>query len=197
MKVTKCKKCREKGHWSRECPENKQSSVNGFVFMNETSAEGSRLVLATLSDVVRRCEEALRSNPGAEPFQGDVFMTAEGGNIIVDTAAAQGLIGPKSLAQLEKKLSELGYQVERVTSRNAFARGVGGRIPVLPGTLIPLGLEGHGGVMQVDLVGQEPPALMPVGMQEMLGAVIDLPQGRVQFAHLGRDASREASQRSP
>eukprot|EP00959_Pyramimonas_sp_CCMP1952_P473066 9501083-Pyramimonas_sp.AAC.1 len=60
MKVTRCKKCRKKGHWSRECPENKQSSTSGFVFLNEPSADASGLVLATLSEVVKRCEEALR-----------------------------------------------------------------------------------------------------------------------------------------
>ncbi|CAK0861939.1 unnamed protein product, partial [Prorocentrum cordatum] len=190
MKVTRCKKCRKKGHWSRECPENKQSSTNGFVFLNEPSADASGLVLATLSEAVKRCEEALRSLP-SQATAPDTFLTTEGGKIIVDTAAAQGLIGPQSLALLEKRLSELGYQVVRVKSSNRFARGVGGHIPVESGTLVPLGLEGRGGVMQIDLVNQELPALMPVGMQEMLGAVIDLPRGRVQFTQLGVETPLE------
>eukprot|EP00959_Pyramimonas_sp_CCMP1952_P386387 8097729-Pyramimonas_sp.AAC.1 len=32
---------------------------------------------------------------------------------------------------------------------------------------------------------------MPVGMQEMLGAVIDLPRGRVQFTQLGVETPLE------
>ncbi|CAK0852746.1 unnamed protein product [Prorocentrum cordatum] len=91
QQVTRCKKCRKKGHWSRECPENKQSSTNGFVFLNEPSADASGLVLATLSEVVKRCEEALRSLP-SQATAPDIFLTTEGGKIIVDTAAAQGVM---------------------------------------------------------------------------------------------------------
>ncbi|CAK0846952.1 unnamed protein product [Prorocentrum cordatum] len=87
-----------------------------------------------------------------------------------DCTASSGLVLMTALGQ-----DPLGALIEK---------GVGGRTNVSTGLLVPTGIEGRRGAMQLDLISEEVPALMPIGMQEALGAIKDLPEEKATFKNL-------------
>ncbi|CAK0828923.1 unnamed protein product [Prorocentrum cordatum] len=190
MKITKCHRCHKKGHWSRECPEKGDSTGaaagSGFVLLNESEPSYAILASENITSInarglIHQVVDRIRS----EKVEAMSLLVTGSGDIVVDTAAGQALIGPQALRRLEKRLGELGFRVVRVKSKRQFARGVGGKTPVQSGLLVPTGIEGKTGIMELDLIEQDVPALMPISMQEQMKAVIDLPKAEMTLRALG------------
>ena len=106
MKITKCHRCHKKGHWSRECPERGESTGaaagSGFVLLNES--EPSYAVMVTKNDnsfsareLIHQVIDRIRS----AKVEAMSLLVTGSGDIVVDTAAGQALIGPPALQRLE------------------------------------------------------------------------------------------------
>ncbi|CAK0809434.1 unnamed protein product, partial [Prorocentrum cordatum] len=116
------------------------------------------------------------------------LLVTDPGGIAVGAAAGQALIGPRALKRLEQRLGELGLRVAGAKGIHECARGVGGKTPARPGLLIPTGIEGKAGIMKLDLIERDAPAVVPIGMQEQMKAVIDLPNAEMTPRQLGATA---------
>ncbi|CAK0907048.1 unnamed protein product [Prorocentrum cordatum] len=190
MKITKCHRCHKKGHWSRECPEKGDSTGaaagSGFALLNESEPSYAILASENINSInARGLIHQVVDRIKSEKVEAMSLLVTGSGGIVVDTAAGQALIGPQALQRLEKRLGELGFRVVRVKSKHQFARGVGGKTPVQSGLLVPTGIEGKTGIMELDLIEQDVPALMPISMQEQMKAVIDLPKAEMTLRALG------------
>eukprot|EP00959_Pyramimonas_sp_CCMP1952_P194295 4062888-Pyramimonas_sp.AAC.1 len=75
--------------------------------------------------------------------------------MVVDTAAGQGLVGEQALQNIEGHWASNGLAVPRVPPRNPSARGVGGGVKATHTALIPVGIEGSVGVLELDVLDQD------------------------------------------
>ena len=107
-----------------------------------------------------------------EPFVGICTSPNEG---VVDTAAQDGLIGKASLLQLAQALREKGLQYRWNPKKKAQASGVGGRAEVIGVAEVPVGIAGvNNGLMELTVVTDNVPLLLPIKMLRQLRAVVDL-----------------------
>ena len=107
---------------------------------------------------------------------------------IVDTAAQSGLIGEEAFNRLEKSLEERGLK-PRKTNRQGQARGVGGEAISVGVAELPLGIAGVNGVLEVTIVKDEVPLLLPVSLLRDLGACVDLVNNELKLGKYDKKAS--------
>ena len=175
---SRCTNCGEKGHWHKEeCkkpaqsrPASSTSSPAGFVYV------------------------ALDGNNGIEShgFCGATsWMSVDPGTALVDTAAAQALMGERSLERWEKQLEHVGLRVIPVNRPLPGAHGVGGAGRVLKAVLVPVGIGGKHGVIEFLILHGEVPHLLPVDFLASLQAVFDLPKKKITLGALSTSSTLE------
>ena len=96
---------------------------------------------------------------------------------VVDTAAEGGLVGFPALQRLERRLQDFGLCIKWIP-KQSIAKGVGGRAEVVGVALIPMGIGGCNGLLEVTVVAGEVPLLLPVKLMKQLKAVIDFNQNK-------------------
>ena len=105
------------------------------------------------------------------PFVGVVTGSNEG---IVDTAAQDGLIGKAALLRFAETLRGYGLKIRWNTSKKAQACGVGGKATVIGIAEVPIGIAGVNGLIELTVVTDNVPMLLPIRMLKNLRAVVDL-----------------------
>ena len=187
---TRCWKCGQVGHLSREC----RSESNAH--KNQTAASVSASSISTAksgffvaSDVAAGkntsqfwlkefVEDRAKTNSAphgayksdAAQFCG-ICTSAEQG--IVDTAAEGGLVGSVAFGRIQGELEKKGLKM-MWTSKKTSARGVGGQASVLGVAMLPLGIGGVNGLLETTVVNGDVPLLFPIRMMTALHTVIDL-----------------------
>lgn len=202
---TKCAKCGVIGHWARECTSQPdefarqraggsspaKSSASSMAGKSGFVQIGSEVGGTSLMSMVEhpltfgqfyKCYPKKDSNL---EFNG-LTTNAEQG--IVDTAAQSGLIGEEAFNRLEKSLEERGLK-PRKTNRQGQARGVGGEAISVGVAELPLGIAGVNGVLEVTIVKDEVPLLLPVSLLRDLGACVDLVNNELKLEKYDKKAS--------
>ena len=103
-------------------------------------------------------------------------VTTKGSQGIVDTAAQEGLVGRTALLRLLEELRKQGLK-GHWNGKVSEARGIGGRATSLGTVEVPVGFGGVSGVLELTVVAEDVPLLVPVNLFKALGALIDLEEG--------------------
>ena len=202
---TKCAKCGVIGHWARECTgspdefarqraggsspaKSSVSSMTGKSGFVQIGDGGGTMLMSMLRYPIT-FGQFYKHHPkrvSQLEFCGCGLTThAEQG--IVDTAAQSGLIGEEAFKRLEKSLEEKGLK-PRKTDRQAQARGVGGEAISIGVAELPLGIAGVNGILEVTIVKDEVPLLIPVSLLRDLGACVDLVNNELLFGKYDKRA---------
>eukprot|EP00435_Cladocopium_sp_Y103_P020155 s1114_g4.t3 len=191
---SRCWKCGQVGHWSKECSSdgrnrtNPSSAASGAGMSSSVSTAKSGFLVVSgqsegqegrsafwlrkfIADQAKTKEHsvcgAYKSDTG---FSGIATFPEHG---VVDTAAEGGLIGRPALDRLEKKLNSHGVRVKWIP-KTSTAKGVGGNATCLGVVLIPIGIAGVNGILETTVVDGDVPLLLPVRMLTGLKAIINL-----------------------
>ena len=113
------------------------------------------------------------AEPDSPPpsFTGVVTCPTQG---VVDTAAQDGLIGREALLRLIGSLREHGLKMSWNKTKKAQACGVGGKAEVIGIAEMPLGIAGVNGLMELTVITDDVPLLLPIKLLKRLKAVVDL-----------------------
>ena len=128
-------------------------------------------------------EVASEQGSGLSSFIGVALEDHQG---LVDTAAQEGLVGKNALLKYLGALRPLGLRGHWV-DKPASARGIGGNASVVGVCELPVGLAGVPGVLEVTVVAEDVPLLIPISLLKALGAVINIPKSTIQLLHVQAD----------
>lgn len=191
---SRCWKCGQVGHWSKECSAdarartNQSSSASGAgVSSSVSTAKSGFLVVSGRPDdqeghsafwlrefvaeaAKTRAQQSERAYKSETGFSGIATFPEHG---VVDTAAEGGLIGKPALERLQQKLHSHGIRVKWIP-KTSTAKGVGGNATCVGVVLIPIGIAGVNGILETTVVDGDVPLLLPVRMLTGLKAVINL-----------------------
>ncbi|CAE7227253.1 Ank2 [Symbiodinium sp. CCMP2592] len=121
----------------------------------------------------------------AESFVGAVTSSKQG---VIDTAAQDGLIGKPAMLRLVDSLRERGLGI-RWTGKRAQATGVGGRATVIGVIEAPMGIAGVNGLVEMTVVQEDIPLLLPIKLLRQLRAIVDLDEQMLVLKKFGTKAS--------
>ena len=171
------------GYFVQNSKENSTSSV----LMSFVPTFGS-VLRAVMRDKPEQTEHQLEYEP-APVFVGVVTGAHEG---VVDTAAQDGLIGKAALLRLAESLRKHGLQFKWNTEKKAQACGVGGKATVLGIAEVPIGIAGVNGLIELTVVTDNVPLLLPIKLLKQLRAVIDLDRDILDIREYGVEAPMHA-----
>ena len=130
-------------------------------------------------------QSPLRQVVPDEPVESFVGISTHPNEGVVDTAAQDGLIGKASLLQLAQALREKGLQYRWNPKKKAQASGVGGRAEVIGVAEVPVGIAGVNGLMELTVVTDNVPLLLPIKMLRQLRAIVDLDSDTLELKAFG------------
>ena len=189
---SRCWKCHQVGHHSRECRNEAKPKSNApsGSNSNQSSSAASRsgFLVVSQPNASQKEEssfwlrEVIRQNAEAQDMQSDAAykaasaafcgITTNAEHGVVDTAAEGGLIGSIALERLEQRLAQRGLRYKRLEKKSA-AKGIGGNANVIAVVLLPVGIGGVNGLLETTVVEGDVPLLLPIKMMKCLRAVID------------------------
>ena len=200
MAKTRCFRCDELGHMSKDCP--KRESVGFFVVqgskgsVNKTfvSTVGSitpenvsiRAVTDECSPDMSQLEDSSSTNRCfvniATELERSISVLAgvhtDGHEAIVDTAAEEAVVGSTAMQKLRMALAKHGLQPVAATGASVSCSGIGGAAKIAGVWDIPLGVARTNGLIRTTEVEDQgsfcTPFLLPISYQELVGATIDL-----------------------
>ena len=166
---TRCWKCMELGHISRDCPQKDRA---------ESAAKSSQFFvcqgpLGPTNSVFMQQRTVLESTIAV--FAG---IRTDAHEAIVDTAAEEAVLGSVAMEQLKRALSCKGLQPMQVHGETASCAGIGGSANIVGVWDIPIGIAKTNGLIRAteirDSAGFETPFLLPISYQELVGAVVNV-----------------------
>ena len=157
----RCRTCREKGHWARECP-NKGKQV---------PKDGEEVITSFFV-----C------------FGGDHSTPGYIGKGVIDTGCSRFLIGQSTLEKWERILTRRGgLSTQRILLEKAttFRFGNDETLETRTLAILPVGIAGVNGVLRVHVVHGDAPLLLSKEILRDLCCHIDLGRGHLYLEKLG------------
>ena len=189
-KVTRCRRCGQKGHWEEDCksPPKGGAKKGGAVAFSYCSSwhcagpsAGSFISVTSLRNLVQSIQA-----PSESVWN---FLSLPSGVAIVDTGATQDLIGEHALKSFETALASFNLRVLRVAGPVNTPSGIGGTAVAKGIALVPLFLGGAPGVLEMTVLEGSVPPLLSVGFLDFLGATLDLPQNLLHLKQFDQTIS--------
>ncbi|CAL1162757.1 unnamed protein product [Cladocopium goreaui] len=216
MAKTRCFKCNELGHMSRDCPKRESQSffvaqgMHGSVnrtYMTVNSKAVSETVEKVSdkgSSVVghqvvghRVCSYVNISNSLESSISVYAGVRTESHEAVADTAAEEAVIGSGSFERLQKALAHFGLQAVPAAGATVSCSGIGGSARIHGVWDVPLGVAKTNGLLHVTVIEDqnsfETPFLLPISYQELVGATIDLDKGIFKL----RNGKKTSMKRTP
>ena len=111
-------------------------------------------------------------------FTNDAFigLVLPAGQMLLDTGAQEGLIGPEHLARHEEVLERHGLKARWLNRDKTTTGGVGGNAQVLGMVEIPVGIQKKSGLITMKVTenpGNDLPPLIPMPFCRQLGCTLD------------------------
>ena len=197
---TRCAKCGKVGHWARECRGEMDEVAKNKARLASSSGSPSSAAPSGFFQVSTEppddethfgCEVTLGSiiNQKAKQIEIEEFtgITMQSHQGVVDTAAQGGLIGKRALENLQGELKRHGLKVNPL-QKTGKARGIGGQASVCGMAEVPLGIAGINGVLEVTVVEESVPLLIPISLLTALESIIDLHDMKIEFPRLEAEA---------
>ncbi|CAE7574436.1 C15C7.7 [Symbiodinium natans] len=193
---TRCRACGEVGHWSKECRHRAGPSLTTSSSSSGPGASRGSFYWAGRTDggsgganTFLSFGQFLNDRPG-ESMAGELFVgvTTQGCHGLVDTAAQEGLVGRPALLRLLDLLRPLGLK-GCWTDKATQARGIGGAAKTVGVCEVPIGLGGVPGVLELTVVAEDVPLLLPVSLLRALGSVIDLSKDKITFSKVNGECN--------
>ena len=182
---TRCFKCQELGHFSRDCPKRNSDRDGGSTqfFVYQGSSGTTNTIYMALED---------NNKPSISVFAG---IRTDPHEAIVDTAAEEAVIGSTALQQLTEVLKQRGLKPLKVIGvSGSSCSGIGGSATAAGIWDIPIGIAKTNGLIRVtelaDHEGFETPFLLPVSYQELVGAVVDVKRNLMKLDNGRKTALR-------
>ena len=152
---------------SSECfPGDSAGSAKETFWLRQFVEERKQALRLTESSPARSAYKAASSD---SQFCG-ITTNSEVG--VVDTAAEGGLVGINALQRLEHRLHDHGLAIKWVPKKS-LAKGIGGQAQVVGVAMIPLGIGGICGLLEVTVVEGEVPLLLPVKLLKHMKVILD------------------------
>ena len=144
-KISRCRTCGKKGHWSEDCRLAKDgvpdvSKVTGFCYLGPAEGGGS----THYSYAVHMADSDLMK--GEKQLGPWAFLSIPPGMAILDIGATQDIIGKAALSALECELAGKGLKTVEIPAPAAAPTGIGGQARVEKAILMPIALGGVPGV---------------------------------------------------
>ena len=108
------------------------------------------------------------------------------GHLIVDSAAGQAMIGETACVKWEQKSQSACLRGERVHTKMATPKGVGGAAHPTRSMMMPTMIDSLPGVLQYTVVEEDIPGLLPLSFQEKQGALISEGTNKLHLPRLSK-----------
>ena len=199
--VSHCANCGQQGHWKADRknaykPREARStsaaigsqvaaaSPSHFSFAAELPGQTglmswlSRLQVELVKKTVhlRRLEQEKQS--------AGTWLSLGGGMAIVDTGAAQDLIGLSAYRALVSTWKKKGLQPVRLSKKPRATAGIGGQAKALFMTLMPVAFKNKLGVVEMTVLDEDIPHLLSAPFLTYLQAHIDMAGNNMVLQHL-------------
>lgn len=194
--ITKCSNCGMKGHWHRECPnasDGRGSTSSGsmappsvgFTYAGFGRESFSTFLSEGDREVLQMIKDSLKIEPGKDERAClDVFLslrTMSPGLALADIGAGEDLIGLRAFQELSQALGEKGWTAPQLSITPKPASGVGGDAKALYYVILPIQLGGTLGFVRTEVLDNNIPHLLSVGLLDHVGAIIDLPNNSIKY----------------
>eukprot|EP00971_Amphidinium_carterae_P305608 6073260-Amphidinium_carterae.5 len=114
-----------------------------------------------------------------------IGLTCQAGTGLIDTGTQTAVIGKPACASLEAALRARGLRGLEIKGEDVQgARGIGGQATILSIQQVPIDLSKVPGVMLVQVLDQDVPLLLPIGMLRKLVKVLDFDDWTPPAMHL-------------
>eukprot|EP00971_Amphidinium_carterae_P315984 6281040-Amphidinium_carterae.1 len=126
-----------------------------------------------------------------------IGLVCQAGMALIDTGAQSCVIGKQAFADLRAALKERGLQPMQMEVEHVHqTRGIGGQATVLSLQQVPIGVCGVPGLLNMQVLDQDIPLLLHIGLLKGLGLQLDLSSMRCKWKNLGGRSSQLQEQAS-
>ena len=175
-KRTRCHRCNQTGHWSREC---KMPKGQG---KGKTGSSGKESGAALVEHFVASVESSLsvldrlrakRAQAKSEVPPHEALLVSSPGYGVLDSGCGRSIIGQNTLIEFEKMWAKLGIPPpERISETNFFRYGNGEQETSTSVVMIPVTLGSRTGVIRTAVVkGQAPLLISRVALKTLQGVL--------------------------
>eukprot|EP00435_Cladocopium_sp_Y103_P069437 s934_g33.t1 len=201
-KKTKCHKCNQVGHWSRECKSSKgKSKGSGGISASKGSDSGVALVEpfsehfvaavdcmsqqsnCSILDILRQ-RRAPPMEISAPKVESEIMLVSSPGFGVIDSGCGRTIIGRDTLTSFEALWTARGIPMPSLFPEvNHFKFGNGERETTEFSVKLPVILAGRTGCIKAAVVKGAAPLLISRKALQTLQAVVDFGQNELQLFH--------------
>ena len=177
---TRCKICRVKGHWARDCPNKGKGKAGKAGKGDHAKPDGAEptFFVYMADSINEHVEEAYEGENDHE--------LPKAGYGIIDTGCTKFLIGEETLNDWQDTLNEkYNLEIVRAPGKQKFKFGNGEVLVAKEIAQIPVGIGGISGIVRPYIIPGRTPMLISKGFLKALGGRVDLGTDKLELPKIG------------